>query len=262
MNHIAFAILFFFPALAWSQTFPLAAPQVSVDSVFFRKQARVEMAFDLDGAVVHYTINGGFPFDSTPVYQKSLMLGESAVIRAKTAHKEFLPGPMVERQIWRVGFSPDSAKLRTAPDSLYAGRYTATLFDLQKGAMQLKDGRWLGFRGDTIVVEAWFRKTIQAKLVILSTLFDAGAWIFPPARIEVYGASGDKDWQFMGVWVARAESNIKTRQPDYHTFQKVLLRPAPAERFQIRIIPYGPLPDWHVGAGQPAWFFIDEIAFQ
>lgn len=220
------------------------------------------MEFDLDSAVIHYTVNGGYPTDKAPVYSKPIVVQESAVVRAKSRHPDFATSTLAERRLIKVAHLPDSMSLQTAPDSLYPGRGKASLFDLQKGSRDLKDGRWLGFRGDTVLVEGRFKKPISCKTMLVSTLSDPGAWVYPPARIEVYGDSGDGHWLPMGVWTSPPASRLKDRPADYTLYERVVLRPVELERFRIRIIPFGNLPEGHPGAGQAAWLFLDEIIFQ
>ncbi|MCC6460521.1 MAG: chitobiase/beta-hexosaminidase C-terminal domain-containing protein [Saprospiraceae bacterium] len=260
MKHLFF-ILLLLPALAWGQRFQLAAPHLTVDSVFFRKQAQVELAFDLDGSTIRYTTDGTYPNDSAAVYKKAIEVTNSGTVRAKAMHPDFLPGNAAEKTLFKINFLPDSMGLQPAPDSLYKGKGAATLFDLRKGDADLKSGRWLGFRTDTVVVETRCKKPVSLKTLQLSTLFDAGAWIFPPKRIEVYGASGKGNWQTVGVWNAREGFRWKDLPSKYDQFQKVIIRPLPVDRLQIRIVPFGPLPEGHPGAGQAAWLFLDEIIF-
>ncbi len=256
-------LLLCLPAPSWGQRFQLAAPRIIADSVFFRQKAQLSLEFDLEGAKINYTTTGGLPSDSTPVYEKPFVMTASGAVRARAAHPDFIPSRMEELELVQVLHSPDSLSLRTAPDTLYAGKKGgATLFDLQKAGRDLKDGRWLGFRGDTVVIEVFFKQGVECKRVIVSHLLDPGAWIFPPKRIEVLGASGAKGWLPMGVWTARPKTAWEARQARYDFYQRVVLRPAKAERLQIRIIPFGPLPDGHPGAGKPAWLFLDEIVFQ
>ena len=262
MSKLYFLLLFFSPSLLWSQRFQLAPPQIRVDSIFFRESARVELAFDLPDAVIHYTTTGGYPADNTPVYEKPLMVRETGPVRAKSRHPEFVNSALAEQRVMKVSYLPDSVVLHKLPDELYPGNLDKSLFDLQKGSRDIKDGRWMGFRGDTVVLEAYFKQPVTCKLIVLSTLVDADYWIFPPERIEVYGASGDKDWQYMGVRIFREIGVAKKPVADYTLFQKVLLRPVSTERFQIRIFPYGNLPSWHSGAGTPAWLFVDEVVFE
>ena len=250
------------PAFAWGQRYQLALPQLTVDSVFFRQNARVEMAFDLDSASIHYTLDGTYPKDSSPVYTKPLLLQNSGIVRAKATHPDYIPGQQTTQQVIKVAAVPDSVRLLTAPDTLYPGNYTSTLFDLKKGTQNLKDGRWLGFRADTVVLETYFNKPFSCNILMISTLFDAAAWVFPPARIEVLGASGDKEWRPIGLWSAQDGGVRKDKPAKYELYQKVILRKTEVNRLQIRIIPYGPLPEWHAGAGQTAWLFLDEIVFQ
>lgn len=262
MNKLYFLLLLLPPNLLRSQHFQLAPPQIKVDSIFFLERAKVSLAFDLEGAVIHYTTTGGYPTDDKPVYEKPLVIRESGPVRAKVRHPEFSNSTMTERRLLKASHLPDSVVLRTPADPQYPGRQDTSMFDLQKGSRDIKDGRWLGFRGDTVILEVYFKKAISCKNVVVSLLVDADYWIFPPARIEVFGASGDKSWQPLGVRTARDISANTKPQTDYDLFQQVLLRPVAAERFFIRIYPFGNLPAWHSGAGTPAWLFIDEIVFQ
>lgn len=251
------------PAIAWGQRFQLAQPQIRVDSFFFRNSARVAMEFDLDGASIHYSTDFRTPTDSTPLYQKPVVLTESGTVRARAFHPDFAPGQIAEQRAIKVKLVPDSVRLLALPDSLYAGKGKWTLFDLQKAGHNLKDGAWLGFRtNDTVVVQAYFNHPVSCRLLQVSTLFDPGAWVFPPARVEVYGASGDKEWRYLGAWMPRPDDSLQNRPAQYERFEKVVLRPTEVERLEIRLIPYGPLPQWHAGAGKPAWLFLDEILFQ
>lgn len=261
MKHLLIVFLLI-PAMARSQRFQLAPPQIRVDSFFFRQSARVTMEFDLDGASIHYSTNFQTPTDSTPLYQKPVVLNESATIRARAFHPDYAAGPVAEQHVVKVKLAPDSVVLLTPPDSLYPGKKNTALFDLQKGSRNLKDGAWLGFRADTVVVQAFFKQTVSCRLLQVSTLFDSGAWIFPPARVEVYGASGDKEWQYLGAWMPREGATLQDRPAQYELFEKVVLRPAQVQRLEIRVIPFGPLPQWHAGSGKPAWLFLDEIILQ
>jgi hypothetical protein len=64
--------------------------------------------------------------------------------------------------------------------------------------------------------------------------------------------------------VYRASHNVP---PDDYTAQVYALGgtlPAPVEaRFlRIRAEPFGTLPAWHLGAGHPAWTFVDEVGVE
>lgn len=259
---ILITILICLPGWALSQRYQLNSPRILADSVFFRQKASVQLEFDLDGAVVSYTADGKIPGKNAPVYQAPFTVDSSATIRAKAEHPEFLTSVMTEKQVFKVSAVPDSVRLLTMPDTAYRGKGAATLFDLQKGGRDLHDGRWLGFRTDSVVVTAQFKQATASRLLLLSTLFDPGAWIFPPRSVEVYGQIGDKPWMPMGRWTARPDTPWKDRPAKYDDYLRVVLRPVKVDRLRIRVIPYGALPEGHPRAGTQAWLFIDEIAFQ
>lgn len=259
-----FFLFLLIPVSVWGQRFQLAPPQLKADSAFFLQSARINMAFDLDSASIRYTLDGSYPKDSSLLYSQPVVLQNSCVVRARSMCPGFIASSLAEQQVVKVSAVPDSARLLTAPDTLYPGKYVATLFNLLKGSHELKDGQWMGFRSDSVVViEAYFKKPTTCNILNISTLFDSGAWAFPPSRIEVLGASGDKEWRSIGLWAARDAAAFRKDKPaKYDMFQKVILRKTEVDRLQIRIIPFGPLPDWHSGTGKPAWLFLDEIAIQ
>ena len=254
--------IIFLPTLTWGQRYQLNSPRILADSIFFRQKAKVQLEFDLDSAVISYTTDGKIPGKNAPVYNAPFTVDSSAVVRAKSEHQNFLTSPMTEKQLVKVSAMPDSFGLVPSPDTAYRGNGAATLFDLQKGGRDLHDGRWLGFRTDSVVVTLQFGQATASRVLLLSTLFDPGAWIFPPRSIEVYGQSGDRPWMPMGRWMAKPDTPWKERPAKYDDYLRVVLRPVKVDRLRIRIIPYGPLPDGHPHAGAPAWLFIDEIAFQ
>lgn len=255
-------ILIIIPALLWGQRYQLNSPRILVDSVFFRQKAKVQLEFDLDSAIISYTADGKIPGKNAPVYKAPFTVDSSAAIRAKSDHPHFLASSMTEKHLFKVSAVPDSFHLLTMPDTAYKGNGAASLFDLQKAGRDLHDGRWLGFRTDSVVVTLQFGQATASRVMLLSTLFDPGAWIFPPRSVEVYGQSGDRPWMPMGRWMAKPDTPWKERPAKYDDYLRVVLRPVKVDRLRIRVIPYGPLPDGHPRAGTQAWLFIDEIAFQ
>lgn len=256
-------ILAILPGIVWSQAYPLATPRILVDSVFFKQSARLQLELDLDNTVIKYTLDGALPLDNSPVYDKPVSVKQSTMVRAMAMHPDFIPSTFSEKQLFQITAVPDSFSLHAVPDTNYRGRGQVSLFDLQKGTRDIRDGRWLGFRMDSVVVlDVFFKAPVLYKRLMVSTLFDPNAWVFPPAAIEVLGAEAGKDLKPMGVWSAKMGPEWKERPSRYDLYQKVVLRPVAVERLVIRIIPFGPLPEGHSGAGQPAWLFLDEIFFQ
>lgn len=260
MKHLLFIFLSL-PLLLKGQEYRLAPPKIYADSVFFLQKAQVTMAFDLENASIHFSTDGSLPLRNSPQYEKPLVLNASATIQAISDHPDYIPSKKTSVQVIKAEYLADSVRLVTRPDSSYRAA-PAALCDLQKGSRDLRDGRWLGFRGDTVLVEMTFTKPLQCRQVLISTASDPGAWVFPPRRIEVYSPDKTGKWQLLGDWAVRKEPAWKNQPADYGFYQEVGLKQVETRQIRIKIIPFGKLPAEHPGAGAPAWLFLDEILFQ
>lgn len=250
------------PALVAAQEYHLAPPKIMPDSIFFLQHSTVRLAFALDGAAIHFTTDGSLPVQSSPVYNAPLSLSASSTITAISRHPEYIASKPARVQMIKAGFLPDTTRLLVQPDTQYTGRGGNSLSDLQKGGSDLHDGRWLGFRGDTVEAEFVFSKPVSCRQIVVSTLSDPGSWIFPPRRIDVYGETASGTWQHLGNWKSNQIYDWKQQSADYALYREVEIKQIPARRFKLKVIPYGYLPADHPGAGAPAWLFLDEVIFQ
>jgi len=149
-------------------------------------------------------------------------------------------------------------QLRYEPSERYPGSpgcLTDGMAYPEGEAYQMGRQHWCGFSGDDFVFELDMGKEMKIKEIKAGFLQDQQAWIFAPLNVEFLTSSNGveymsitnnlcqgliKDDRVMKM-VARAEyPNLKTR------YIKVKAKNAA-------------LPEWHSGAGKPAWLFVDEI---
>lgn len=254
-------LLFLFPAFLQAQSIQLAPPRFLSGDVFFIGKTQVAMAFDLDSAVIHYALDGT-PSGHSPVYTTPVQIRESTNLRAVSTHPSFLMSAVAEKQFLKVKYQPVSINLLTEPNKSYPGRGAASLFDLKKGSSDLHDGNWLGFLADTVVVETNFRQNIQCKTLLISTLYDINAWVLPFREITVLGKNKLGIWQKIGYWQLPDDKATLASPALYTDFQYITLQKFKTRQIKIEMVPFGPLPVGHAGAGKPAWLFLDEIGFQ
>lgn len=255
-----YLIWLFFPVVLHAQTFQLAPPQIPQAEVFFQDSLLVKLEFDLDQASIHYAL-GSVPSGVSPVYTHPIHITESTTIRAFTSHPDFRNSAVLERSFIQVKNSPKMIELHAAPHRDYPGKGAISLFDLKKGSADLHDGQWLGFLGDTISMEAVFEQKIHCKNLLISTLNNINAWILPMREIRVSGKNSRGKWVQIGHWT-QDDLTPEETPADHAFFQSVALHSMNTRNVRIEIIPSGPLPAGHPGAGQPAWLFMDEIIFQ
>ncbi len=256
-----YLFLYLLPTMLHGQTIQLAPPQFTSGDVFFKGKTSVSMEFALENASIHYAFNGKASVDS-PTYTLPLQIDKSLVVSAIACHPDFLPSAPTERYFVAASHTPDSMHLFRAAHEKYPGKGAASLFDLKKGSTNIQDGNWLGFSGNTVIVEALFLDKTLCKKLVLSTLSDYKSWILPFKKVTVQGKNRAGNWIEIGQWAAADTSKLIAEKAEYANFITLKLNRLKTRTFRIEIEPFGNLPEGHPGAGSPAWLFLDEIIFQ
>ena len=117
----------------------------------------------------------------------------------------------------------------------------------------------MGFKENDFVAGFDFGKESRPlKNIVISYGRNTGAFIFPPAEVQVWAGSGKEKVALI--------KTIKITQPKANEPAKVdaLIIPLANETktyYKLVVKPVGKLPAWHSGKGQKGWFFVDEIFF-
>ena len=107
-----------------------------------------------------------------------------------------------------------------------------------------------------MIVELQEAKTIRK--VGLGYLRKTGDWIFPPAAVRIALSPDGK--QYTSVVDTNLVS-VQQGDTESRTLEQTI-RPTEARFLRYRIENTGLCPDWHPGAGKPAWLFVDELLFE
>jgi len=240
--------------IAAQKTYQLATPIAAYESVFFKNHTRVSFKFEQHGAIIRYTTDGSEPRAKSDVYKKPIEVNKHlTVVKAAAFGDGFTPSETVVLPFFSQGLR--IANISTsAPNTLYAGSGANTLFDNKSGGTDHRNGTWLGFDSDSIVIELSLEKPTPISQVLLHVLSNQGAWIFAPQKAEVYAVENDLHT------LIQTQSFETTKEQA--TDVKAILFDFPKTRIsQLRIVvyPLKALPEWHAGKGKKAWCFIDEI---
>lgn len=243
---------------AQSGTFQLADPILQYDSVMFQESATVTIAFDLENVSIFYTLNGNDPTMGSTIYQHPIVISESAKIKARAFHPDCRASAVVSQEFLRVGkaLSISDIQLKHQPSKQYSGKGKKSLFDLQKGSENFQDGQWLGFDGNNLEVEVQLNQPKTISTLIVSSLDNKSAWIFPIKKLEIYHSNDGENYESVASKAYENDSNTLSVGQQF-----LQLEFAPIETQFIKIIVHnhGKIPSWHPGAGSPAWLFVDEL---
>ena len=232
----------------------LAPPNINFSSTFFKEELTIDVDYSLSGTSLLYQVDNG-PLQ--PVQNGQVTLNESAKLSFVAKKEGWDDSEPTTHQFIKVASNQISQMdLKHAPKGEYLGNGAATLFDLYKGSENFRDGRWLGFNGDDLIIDIELEKVQNVHSVFISTLDDIGSWIFPPRNLEVWGGGAD------GKLVKLSTLSLtppEGPEPKHMLIHQLAFEEQPLKRLSIRAKNYGNLPEWHPGKNTPAWLFIDEI---
>ena len=145
------------------------------------------------------------------------------------------------------------------PGPTYDHQYTAggdqALVDGLFGSTEFRTGEWQGFPGRPCDVVLDLGRTEDLSGVRLGALHDTRPWIFLPRSVEVWTSADGVAWTPAG----KAGHDVPAEQPGSQVLRIEVPFRARARYVRVVAEPFGPLPDWHLSAGEPAWLFVDEI---
>lgn len=142
-------------------------------------------------------------------------------------------------------------------DPQYSAGGPSALLDGFRGGDEFRTGAWQGWQGQGPVLEI----DLGAVGEVISNLSsshiqDTKSWIFMPRAVRYYYADENGEKQFLGEVRSQTRDSIGGTQ-----LEEFVLRfpPQKTTKVWVEYEAYGPLPPWHISAGEPSWLFIDEV---
>ncbi len=172
-----------------------------------------------------------------------------------TDHQQFLP--ISVDSISHIGVGRPY-KLKNKPSRGNCAQYK-TLTDgiayPEGEAYNIGLDNWCGFQGDDFIFEMDLGETMKISEIRVGFLQDQQRWIFPPKTVEFM--TSQNGMEYMSITNALCNELNKD--------DKIMKRIAHAAYpgLETRFIKIKAknitLPEWHGGAGKPAWLFVDEV---
>ncbi len=235
----------------------LVPPKMLFSSTFFEDQMIVEVNYSLSETDLFYQLDAEAP---QLVEDGKIELNRSVKVTLTAQKSGWEDSAPVEQVFIKVAKNQiKKTVLKHNPKGEYLGKGVASLFDLDKGSENFRDGKWLGFNGDDLIVDIELEKAKTINTVFISTMDDLGSWIFPSPNLEVWGGKSVDQLVKLSDLKFTAPEGPEPKHMKIHQLQ---FAPQELKYLQIRAKNHGILPDWHPGKGNTAWLFVDEIAFQ
>jgi predicted alpha-1,2-mannosidase len=254
------------PNRAWGSD-PDARPRQAIDSALitpvpfvasgqplFRGRTDVTLG-NLEGAAkVHYSLDGASALPDR-LATGAIPIDRSATLTAVASVPGRPPSLPLVATLHRI---PDGRSLTLSVP--FRPQYNAggpdALIDGRRGGPSHRLGRWQGYQGTDLEATVDLGAVRDVRRVAMGFLQDTGAWILMPREVVFLLSEDGVSYREVGRavnTVPASESGVVTRD---------LAVDVPAERaryVRLRVIGAGPLATGHPGAGEPSWFFADEI---
>ncbi|MFK8165473.1 MAG: chitobiase/beta-hexosaminidase C-terminal domain-containing protein [Lewinella sp.] len=233
----------------------LSPPIIEVENYFFTDATRIDIGKTLGTSQVHYTTDGTLPSAQSPVAESPLQIDEPQVLTFRTVGDDFRPSEPVAVEVLKlpaqtltlISATPASPPYNKVPDSV--------LVDRAKAGKKFRETDWLGYQ-DSLLTFEFSLSGGPINGIAVSVLEDQASWIFAPSAIKA------TFFDVAGKEVASGQTTYPTGKENngsHFRFLRVTTKEVDAARVRVEVVCLTLLPDWHQGAGQVGWVFLDEV---
>lgn len=240
------------------------APYV-LDVVAELKPAKGERALKatlttLDGAPIHYTLDGSNPTPRSPRYtSEGVIIDHSATLRASALRHRRMSQPMEVL----VAFSEATLcpiTLLTTPAPNYTFDGATTLVDGMVGNKNYRTGRWLGFYNTPCSAIIDLTEQKQTSRVKFNVCVNKDDGCMDARGVKVWLSNDGSEWQQV-VCEEYAPMTLEDDHGLYH--HTVEYAPTAARYIKVEIACESSIPAWHAYfPGAQGFLFVDEIAVE
>ncbi len=240
------------------------APYV-LDVVADLKPAKGERALKatlttLDGAPIHYTLDGSAPTPKSPRYtSEGVLIDHSATLKA-SAHRY---GRMSQPMEVVVSFSEATLcpiTLLSTPAANYTFGGATTLVDGMVGNKNYRTGRWLGFYNTPCVATIDLMEQKKTSKLSFNVCVNKDDGCMDARGVKVWLSADGREWQ----QVVDEEYAPMTLEDDHGLYHHTVdYTPTEARYVKVEIGCEESIPAWHAYfPGAHGFLFIDEIAVE
>ena len=217
----------------------------------FADTASIDISAEF-GAVIYYATDGTEPTTQSAIYQRGKHIATSMTIRAMAKNGTKKPSESVKLHYEKARYR---IELATPFSDKYAAQGALSLVDGTRGSSNFKDGHWLGFEGDDFSATIDLGSITSLDAVGISLLSTVPSWIFLPKMIAFLGSDDGVNFTEITAETLPIAPQSKTNETFYFSAQVA----AKCRFVRFLAVSQGVCPTWHVGAGQKAWLFVDEV---
>ena len=98
--------------------------------------------------------------------------------------------------------------------------------------------------------------SVQLEEVLINSLHNTAAHVFPPVVLRVWGSSDQQHWRLLTTHQPKPPAKI---EPATAYLYQLPFSSTNARYIKLEAEPVPQLPIWHPAKGKPGWFFMSEV---
>lgn len=118
---------------------------------------------------------------------------------------------------------------------------------------------WLGYEGEDMMMEIDLEAPAEVSRISMNFLCDHVSWIFLPSEVTIEASENGTDFNTVASGKYKTTKFDQDITPVHMEYE---FSPVNTLKLKITARSLKKCPEWHRGAGQPSWIFIDEIVVE
>ncbi len=235
----------------------IAVPFFEANTRTFIDDLEVKIGHLDKASSIFYTLDGTDPSEASTRYLGPFNIDKTTTIKAcaiKDGNKSFITEATYTKII-----GGRSIELKSKYANQYAAGGDKALIDFLKGGEDFRTGLWQGYQGQDFEAIVDLGKLQSVDKIAVGFLQDVNSWIFYPKWVSIELSEDGKDFSMLskqentfpsdryGSFIQRFEAQSRSRK---------------ARFVRVKAANFGPVPEWHLGAGGKSWLFLDEIEIE
>lgn len=231
---------------------------VSIRDSFDQRSKRriVTLDSEIGSDRIRYTVDGSVPGSRSARYTKPIILKRTATLNACVIDNPGEQFPVTRRELLLSPGTLSVPALSWPLDLNRNGSGPAALVDNERASGGSRDTRWQGIKGKDLEAVIDLGAVVPVHRISTGFLHSSNERIFLPAAVE-YSLSDD-GITFRAAETITNEFPPTTPKSEVRDFS-ALLSHTRARFVKVKARNLGMCPEWHKGAGEPAWLYVDEI---
>ena len=238
----------------------IPSPYLSTGQNTFKDSLQISLAVNWPNADIYYNINGDNTPDNYVKYTKPFTIYENSKILTYAHSINGTQFSYFTESVFNKVPGNVDVTLISKPGMEYTAGGPEALIDGLRGQVNWRLGKWQGYQRQDFEAVLKFKEPTEIKSIGAGFLQDARSWIWMPVYAEFFVSEDGVNYSSLGkINNTVADTDLKVSIKD---FIIELNKKTKCSYIKVVAKNYGKIPNWHLGAGEDAYIFIDEIFYK